>query len=83
MREERAKSEIGYVLQGSIPKAHVNNSSRDGFCRNMTPPQNREVVRGSKVGGRVDTKYTKTRWSYQLFLLVSRNNRTNFYPHPI
>ena len=51
IQEERAKSEIGYVLQGSIPKAHVNNSSRDGFCRNMTPPRNREVVRGSEVGG--------------------------------
>ena len=51
MREERAKSEIGYVLQGSIPKAHVNNSSRDGFCRNMTPPQNRAAVRGSEWRG--------------------------------
>ena len=50
MREERAKSEIGYVLQGSIPKAHVNNSSRDGFCRNMTPPQNRAAVKGQQGG---------------------------------
>ena len=64
MREERAKSEIGYVLQGSIPKAHVNNSSRDGFCRNMTPPQNRAAVKGQQGG---------LGWASVVFLSVQKH----------